>query len=183
MIVHFSHYDRQIFDYHRYCIFFTPLTWCSFAKKVAMKIAQKKEMAKLLFTRESLEQKEIAERVGVSEKTVSKWVNANEGEWRRMRQSIIVTKDEQLRRIYEQIEELNTVIAQREQGKRYANSKDADTLAKLTASAKNLESEASVSEVFSVMKKFLNWLRQFDFEKARELSYTIDAFIKDMLKK
>ena len=160
-----------------------PLHGVALLKRFAMKIAQKKEMAKLLFTRESLSQKEVAERVGVAEKTVSKWVNANEGEWKRMRQSIIVTKEEQLRRIYEQIEELNTVISQREPGKRYANSKDADTLAKLTASAKNLESEASISDVFSVMKKFLNWLRQFDFEKARDLSFTIDAFIKDLLKK
>lgn len=152
-------------------------------KRNAMKIEQKKEMAKLLFTRENQSQKEIAERVGVAEKTVSRWVNANEGEWRRIRQSLIITKEEQLRSIYEQIDELNTEIKKREPGKRYANSKDADTLAKLTASAKNLESEASISDVFSVMKKFLNWLRQIDFEKARELSNTIDAFIKDLLKR
>ena len=160
-----------------------PLHSVALPKRSLMKIEQKKEMAKLLFTRENQSQKEIAERVGVAEKTVSRWVNANEGEWKRMRQSLIVTKEEQLRRIYEQIDEINTVISQREPGKRYANSKDADVLAKLTSSAKNLESEASISDVFSVMKKFLNWLRQIDFEKARELSNTIDAFIKDLLKK
>lgn len=146
-----------------------------------MKNDQKKELAKLLFINERLTQKEICNRVDVSEKTLSKWVNADD--WKRLRQSLIVTKEEQLRRIYEQIDELNVSISQREEGKRYANSKDADTLSKLTASAKNLESEASVSDIISVSKKFLNWLRPVDLDKAKDFSNYIDSFIKDQLKR
>lgn len=146
-----------------------------------MKNDQKKELAKLLFINERLTQKEICNRVDVSEKTLSKWVNADG--WKRLRQSLIVTKEEQLRRIYEQIDELNVSISQREEGKRYANSKDADTLSKLTASAKNLESEASISDIISVSKKFLNWLRPVDLDKAKDFSNYIDSFIKDQLKR
>lgn len=146
-----------------------------------MKTEQKKELAKLLFVSEYLTQKEIASRVGVSEKTLSRWVA--EGEWRKLRQSLLVTKEEQLRRIYEQIDELNTAISQREPGKRYANTKDADTLSKLTSAAKNLETEASVSDIISVAKRFLTWLRPVDHEKAKELSALFDAFIKEQLKR
>lgn len=145
-----------------------------------MKNEQKKELAKLLFVNERLTQKEISTRVEVSEKTLSKWVN--EGQWRKLRQSLIITKEEQLRRIYEQLDELNTAIASREPGKRYANTKDADTLAKLTSAAKNLESEASISDIISVAKKFIEWLRPVELEKAKEISSLFDAFIKEQMK-
>lgn len=148
-----------------------------------MKADQKKELAKLLFTREGLSQKEIAERVGTSEQTISKWVNANEGEWRRMRQSLIITKEEQLHRIYEQLEEITLAIKKKEVGSRYAGSKDADVIVKLTAAAKNLESEASIADIVEVSKRFLNWLRPVDLEKAKEFAVFIDAFLKDQLKK
>lgn len=148
-----------------------------------MKADQKKELAKLLFTREGLSQKEIAERVGASEQTISKWVNANEGEWRRMRQSLIITKEEQLHRIYEQLEEITLAIKKKEAGTRYAGSKDADVIVKLTAAAKNLESEASIADIVEVSKRFLNWMRPVDLEKAKEFAVFMDAFLKDQLKK
>ena len=39
-----------------------------------MKSEQRKELAKLLYTKEHLLQKEIAERVGVTPQTVNRWV-------------------------------------------------------------------------------------------------------------
>lgn len=143
----------------------------------------KKEYAKLLYTQENLTQKEIAEKVGVSEQTITKWVNAENEEWKRLRQSIIVTKKEQLSRIYEQIDEINVSIRSREPGKRYADSKEADTLVKLTTAARNLESEASVSDAIEVGKKFLGWLKPLAPAKAREIAVMFDDFIRDLLKR
>ena len=148
-----------------------------------MKIEQKKELAKLLFVKENLSQKEIALKVGAAEKTISKWVNANDEEWKRMRQSIIVTKEEQLRNLYDQVDELNTEIRGREKGKRYATNRDSDTLAKLTASIKNLETETSISQIIEVSRLFLNWLRPIDIERAKEVSNLMDGFIKEQFKR
>jgi transcriptional regulator with XRE-family HTH domain len=148
-----------------------------------MKPNLKKEHAKLLFTQEKLSQKEIAERVNVSEQTITKWVNANNGEWRRLRQNLIVTKKEQLSRIYEQLDEITDEVQKREKGKRYVNSKEADILVKLTAAAKNLETETSLAEIIEVGMRFLNWMRPVDLEKAKEFSGYFDGFIKDQLKK
>jgi transcriptional regulator with XRE-family HTH domain len=148
-----------------------------------MKPNLKKEHAKLLFTQEKLSQKEIAERVNVSEQTITKWVNANNGEWRRLRQNLIVTKKEQLSRIYEQLDEITEEVQKREKGKRYVNSKEADILVKLTAAAKNLETETSLAEIIEVGMRFLNWMRPVDLEKAKEFSGYFDGFIKDQLKK
>ena len=148
-----------------------------------MKMLQKKEHAKLLFIRENLSQKEIAEKVEVSEKTINRWVNENNEEWKRMRQSIIITKEEQLRRIYEQLDELNQTIHKREAGKKYACSKEADVIVKLTAAANNLESDASIADIVEVSKRFINWLRPLDLPKAKEVSALLDAFIKDQMKR
>ena len=147
-----------------------------------MKTSDKKEWAKLVYTRDpvKLTQKEVAKKVGVSERTMSNWVNKER--WDTLRQSIIVTKAEQLSRIYMQIDELNTAIFEREKGKRFATSGQADTLNKLAAAANKLETEASIADVIEVSKRFLNWLRQNEFEKAQELSNLFDAFIKDSVK-
>lgn len=148
-----------------------------------MKVDEKKDFAKILFIKENLSQKEIAEKVGVAEKTISKWVNANNEEWKRLRQSIIITKDEQLRRIYDQLDELTKCIHSREEGKRYSIKGEADTIVKLTTAAKNLETDASVADIIEVSKRFLNWLRPVDLDKAKEIAAFLDSFIKDQLKR
>jgi len=145
-----------------------------------MKISEKKDWAKLLFTREHITQKEVALRVGISERTMSLWVRKEN--WERLRQSIIITKEEQLSRIYLQIDELNTAIYAKKDGERYATNGQADTLNKLASAARKLETEASIADIIEVSKRFLNWLRQNDFEKAKEISNLLDSFIKDLLK-
>ena len=145
-----------------------------------MAIQDKKDWAKLLFVRENLTQKEISKKVGVTEKTMSSWVNKES--WDKLRKSLIVTKEEQLRRFYDQMDELNRNILTREEGKRYSNSKEADTLNKLATAVKKLEMEASIADTIEVSKRFLNWLRQVDFEKAKEVSTLLDAFVKEKLR-
>lgn len=142
--------------------------------------AQKKEFAKLLYLRESLTQKEIAEKVGITEKTISLWIK--KGNWSQLKTSFIITKEEELRRIYIQINELNNFIESREEGKRYASAKEADTISKLATSARSMETDASLSDVMAVFKRFLNWMRNIDLDKAKEFIEYQDAFIKTLLK-
>lgn len=145
-------------------------------------LKQKKEYAKTLFIQGHLTQKDIAAKVNVSEKTLSKWVNDSKENWQKLRVSIILTKEQALRRIYEQISELNDAINQREEGSRYANSKEADTLTKLAAAAKSLETETGVAEIINVFKLFNDFVKGFDLAKAQELIKLEDAFITTRLK-
>ena len=117
-----------------------------------MEIKQKKEWAKLLYLKSDLNQKEIAEKVDVSEKTLSHWVNDEKENWELLKSSFIITREQELRRIYIQISELNNSIADREHGHRFATPKDADVLSKLAAAAKSLEAETSISETISVFR-------------------------------
>lgn len=146
-----------------------------------LSIKQKKDWAKLLFLKSTLNQKEIAAKVGVSEKTLSKWVNDSKENWLALQSSYVITKENELRRIYIQISEMNNTIANRDEGERFASSKEADALSKLAVAAKSLESETSISETVNVFKEFTEWLREVDFAKAKELIEFQDAFIKHKL--
>lgn len=140
---------------------------------------QKQEWAQLLYTRERLTQKEIAEKVGVTEKTVGKW--KTEGEWDSLRNSYSVTREQELLNIYTQMTELNEAIASRKKGERYATAREADTLVKLATAAKQLETDASLTEIINTFSGFIEWLRPIDLPKAKELIMIQDSYIKHKL--
>ena len=143
--------------------------------------AQKKEWAKTLFLKESLSQKEIATRVGVSNQTICKWVA--EGNWEKLKVSISLTKEEQLKQFYNQIAELNKVISERASGERFPSSTEADTISKLATAINKIEVETSITEIIDVSIQMLEWLKEVDFSKAKELSNLFDQFIKEKLNK
>lgn len=140
---------------------------------------QKKEWARLIYTTEGLNGKQTAQKVGVSAKTMSQWVT--QGKWDDLKASLIISKEQQLRRVYAQINEINNDIETREVGKRYANSKEADTLVKLTSAAKTLETESGLSSVIEAFMGFNDWLRLLDLKKAQEFLKLQDEYIKTKL--
>jgi transcriptional regulator with XRE-family HTH domain len=141
---------------------------------------QKKEWAKLIFLNENLLQKDIAAKVGVTPKTIGDWIK-NEN-WEQLKSSLIITKENELRRIYMQLSELNDHIFSREPGARFADSKEADTLNKLAATARSLETDTSVAEIIEVAKNFIQFVRKEDNEKAKEITKLFDEFIKSKLR-
>ena len=141
--------------------------------------AQKKEWAKTLYMRENLTQQEIAERVGVSRVTVSNWVRA--GKWEEQKAGLTLPRQEQVANLYRQVAEINRAISARAEGERFPNSKEADILGKLSAAIRNMEQETGIADIISVLTGFIEWLRPFDLEKAKELTRLADAYIKDKL--
>lgn len=148
---------------------------------MALTVKQKKDWAKLLYVKSQMTQKEIAEKVQVTEKTLSKWVNGEN--WEVLRGSLIITKEQELRRIYLQINALNNCICEKEEGKRFANSKEADTLTKLAAAARSLETENGISQTVDTFIEFTNWLQGTDYQVAIQLSEYMDGFVKHKLGK
>lgn len=140
---------------------------------------QKKEWARLLFTRENLTQTEIADRVGVSRVTVNKWVNT--GNWEHLKVSLTITREEQLKNLYRQLAELNANISSREQGGRFPTAAEADTISKLANAIKKMETEVGVADITSVFGEFLKWLRAADVERAKEICPVLDDFVKSKL--
>lgn len=140
---------------------------------------QKKDWAKLLYTKEHLPQKEIAEKVGVSPVTVNRWVKRER--WDELRVSITMTNEEQLKCLYNQLKELNDDIANRAE-RRYATTAESDIISKLSSAIEKMESEVGLSEIISVVSAFLSWLRTFNLDKAQELVPLFDDFIKTKMR-
>lgn len=148
------------------------------ATKESMQL--KKEYAKLLYSKQGVtSQKELSERVKVSEVTISKWINKEN--WKTLLASVLITKEEQLHRLYAQVVELNTAIQSREEGQRYASSKEADALVKLTTAIKQLETDTSISDAIEVLNKFIVNVRQEDFKMAQTITKYADAYVKSLL--
>lgn len=145
-----------------------------------MSMKQRKELAMLLYLRGGVEnQIELAERIGVTPVTISKWKTAER--WDDMKKSLLVTRQEQLRRLYDQLKEVNDSIMTKPEGGRFANNKEADIITKLTGAIRQLEIETSAAQVIDVAMKFNDWLRKTDLVKAKELTELFDGFIKSMI--
>lgn len=140
---------------------------------------QKKDWARMLYLKENLTQAEIAERVGVARITVGRWVQAEK--WEEQKAGMTVTREAEIANLYRQVAEINRAISLREEGKRFANSKEADILGKLSAAIRKMETDAGIADVISVLTRFVEWLRPVDLDKAREIARLADAFIKDIL--
>lgn len=140
---------------------------------------QKKEWAKTLYLKENLTQQEIADRVGVSRVSVSNWVRA--GKWEQQRTGITLTREEQVRNLYRQVAEINRAIAARDEGNRFATSQEADIIGKLSKSIRQMETEAGIADVISVLTRFIDFLRPLDLEKAKDVTSLADAYIKSIL--
>jgi transcriptional regulator with XRE-family HTH domain len=144
-------------------------------------IQQKKEHAKLLYTVEGVTVgKELAERVGVSAQTISKWINSEE--WETIRASLIMTRESEVRRLYRVLTFLNDTIETREkEEKKPITNAEADTLVKISAAIRNMETEVSISESIQVLKNFINAVRTSDIDLAKKITTEADHFIKSLL--
>lgn len=144
----------------------------------SLELEQKKEWAKLLFLKENITQQEIADRVGVSRITINKWVK----EWENLKLNLLQTREERISSTLAQLDELDRSIAGKEEGKRFPTASEADIRRKLTADLEALEQDASIRDIYNVSRGLLDWLRQVDLARAKELSDYFDAYIKEKLK-
>ena len=63
----------------------------------------------------------------------------------------------------------------------YATPSEADTLGKLAATIKKLESDVGISDIISVGMRFSDWLRPQDPDMTKTFIRLFDQFIKDNL--
>ena len=139
------------------------------------------EHAKLLFTRDNITiQKELAERVGVGEKTIGEWIE--EGGWKKLKRNFILTREEQLANLLDELTELNESIKNKAEGTRFADSKESNTRRFLIKDIKDLETKALLPELISALTQLLDFVRKNDLSDAQMISKYVDSFIKTKLR-
>jgi len=142
---------------------------------------QKKDFARNLYVNNpGISQKEVAKRVGVSAQTICKWVDAEK--WEKLNKSLLLSKSETLSDLYDQLLNAKNAVKNREEGKRFMTSKEADAVLKITAAIKNLETETNVAEKTEVGKQFLAFVRKVtDFEQSKQIAAYFDMYIKSCM--
>jgi len=153
-----------------------------FAIKKAMaplKNEQKKSLAREIYLLGSYTLEEIASKVGTTRQTVGRWAKS-EG-WDELKAGMTITREQILKNMYRQIDEINSGILQREAGQRFANAKEADVLAKLAAAIDKMEREAGLADMVSVGMRFCEWIRRADIDMGKQVASLWDAFIKDSI--
>lgn len=141
----------------------------------------KKGIAKSLYLDGNYTQEEIADKVGTSRQTVSRWVKAEN--WDTLKASVSITSDQIIAQWNRQIVEINKKINDRPEGERFATTQEADALSKLAGAIKKLEADIGVPDCVSVAMRFLSWLRPLDIDAAKQFNNLFDAFIKDQANK
>lgn len=145
-----------------------------------LKSEQKKALARDLYLLGSYTYEEIAMKVGTQRQTISRWAKA--GGWEDLKAGMSVTREEVLKRLHLQLKSINDNILEREPKERYATAKEADAMAKLSATIKNLEKDVGISDIISVGMRFGEWLRRVDLDKAKEYVQYWDLFLKEQIK-
>lgn len=145
-----------------------------------LKSEQKKALARDLYLLGTYTYEEIAMKVGTQRQTISRWAKA--GGWEDLKAGMSVTREEILKRLYQQLNNINAIILEREPNERFANSKEADAMAKLSATIKNMEIDVGISDIISVGMRFGEWLRRVDLDKAKEFVQYWDLFLKEQIR-
>lgn len=140
---------------------------------------QRKEYAFMLFTQNHLEQNVIAQKIGVRPNTVSKWVN--EGQWKNMRSRMLISREQQVNSLYDQLEKLNTAIRKSKEG--HPDTKQADVQIKLTAAIRNMETDLAIADMVQAGIRFVKHLQKTGtIEQVVEVSDLWNSFIMANLK-
>jgi predicted transcriptional regulator len=152
--------------------------FCAINKpKMGISKTKEKEYARILYVSERCTFKDIAERVGVTEKTVGKWAELDN--WDKLRKSLLTTRQSQLVHWYNQLEAINLAIEER--GNIPTNA-EADTMSKITSNIQKLEVEINLGEYVEVSTKLLTFIQSIDLDEAKRFKGYIDEFISSKLK-
>lgn len=148
----------------------------------SVRLDEQYSSARQLYVDHGKEAKDIAAVVGVGYRTVLNWINGKEGDpnrpdWRKLRAAQTMSKGDQLRDLAAQIQEVNQMIKSRPEGERFANSKEADIINKLTKAYNYLETDLGVREIVDVSMELLPFIKKYSTTDADTMKAYLDKFI------
>lgn len=131
------------------------------------------EIAKMLYLKGD-SQKEIAEKLEVSETSLSNW--KRKGKWDDIKKNLLNSRNERLSELYDELAEFNRMIKDRK-GYKVADSKEADARRKLVADIRDLERRYNIGYTVCVARDFIEFTKNLDAEFSKKALKFFDAFI------
>lgn len=140
-----------------------------------MKNTDKKQQAQFLYMAQGMTQKEIAETVGVSERTVYAWIH--QYAWDKLRLASFQAPATIADNLCSQLVELQNSIATREPGNRFPTPQEAEVSRKLVTSLERMKKYPGLAQNMQVLETFRNYIRATDKDLARTLGGHINKFL------
>lgn len=137
-------------------------------------LEDKKDYARLLYM-QGEQQKVIAEKVGVSAQTITKWVNV--GGWVEQRAAQNITRPELVNKLLRTVDKMIETV--NDSADPDAANGLGDKLAKFAATIEKLDKHTSIVDVIEVFMAFSKWLQfqaEFDEDITPELLKTINKY-------
>jgi DNA-binding XRE family transcriptional regulator len=145
-------------------------------------IERLKELTRICYIKEGISsQKELAERVGVTEKTMGKWIKENKEEWDKLKKNLLLTRSERMSDLFDELTELQQSIKDKPEGQRFADSKQGDVRRKLIKDIKELETKAATHEIVHALMSLINFVREESQTDSKIITKWADIFIKSKL--
>lgn len=135
-----------------------------------------KAQARLYYLHSDYTQKQIAEMLGVHESTVGDWVEKDQ--WKQERQIMDNTPSRLRREFYSDIDAIRKKAKDED---RSLDSKETDSIKKLTSSIADLSNNLSPSICMEVLMNFGNHMKSIDLELQKSFLPHMKEFIARML--
>lgn len=144
---------------------------------------KKKDLARILYMN-GTDQSEIAEKVGTSRQTISKWVNSSG--WKEARAAKNITRPELVNKLLLTIDKLITDVNESNDPKMIACL--SDKLSKISSVIEKLDKKANIVDAIEVFMAFSKWIEfraKTDSEVTTQFMKTLnrlqDAYITEKL--
>lgn len=141
-------------------------------------MTDKQKIAYTLYMQGGRTLEEVAELVGVTPRMTKQW--STDGNWAKLRASNAITPQKLLDNLYMMVHQAIEQVNKRPS--KVATTEEAKAIANLADAIKKMQSDVGVVEICGVGTRFINWLKQVDLDKAKEVSGYFDGFIKDSVK-
>jgi len=139
-----------------------------------------KDQARNLYFQTALTQAQIAELIGVSQKTVSVWMN--DGRWKQLKESAELAPLVLIDQMTSELSELHHNIISREPGKRFATPQEAEIRRKILTSIKYLKEQQTTGVHEEVLSNFINYVRSQNPHDVKIIVVHADEYLTGELK-
>jgi len=134
-----------------------------------------KDQARNLFFETGLTQAQIAALVGVSQKTISVWIN--EGRWKYLKETAQHMPAILIEQMTNEISEIHACIAARDPGQRFATLQEAEIRRKTLMSIKYFQTRQMTNAHIEVLGNFINYIKRIDTNDARKIVELADQYL------
>lgn len=139
----------------------------------------KKDFARTLYLKFDFNQKQIAEKVGVSEQTICKWAKTEQ--WDQMRESALTSHTNRLQELYDQLAYVNKRNKEAIEDDDPTTNPNYDDLAKISKAIERLEKDAGIGDIIKAIIDLISFVEKEDISAAKVVSHWGYTFIQDKM--